>query len=74
MLHWWVGGADLSTFDYLYGGGSRYMDTHNASVETVLVYKSFDVCHHTAKGHLSLLRYRLGQSSVESLAVSPHTC
>ena len=37
MLHRWVGGADLSTFDYLYGG-SRYMDTQNASVETVLVY------------------------------------
>ena len=37
MLHWWVGGADLSTFDYLYQW-SRYMATRIVSVETVLVY------------------------------------
>ena len=38
MLHWWVGGADLSTFDYLYRW-SRYMATRIVSVdETVLVY------------------------------------
>ena len=37
MLHWWVGGVDLSIFDYLYGW-IGYLETHIASVETVLVY------------------------------------